>query len=359
MDIIRKELLKNKDPCMNYVGIGSAINIYTKKEDETLDIEPKNNHENPICIQNIKNNFPFIKIQSVLFDPGIKNYPIIIQKKLNKLDENWINSYHDTNFDIFVNELLGHKIFVIRLNIFYGKNIKNNYKFFDINDFLEFMIEYSIKTFGCFIFNDYTGYNFYKYSLYIYNKYKSHLNRIIIGIGFQTDSGCFPPLDQDHCQISAEYNLDYGITLFNPYLIDSPELYTYYFEKSKLKDNFNNTIINAQLINYIKYWKSIIINILFPAYRLCLLFEKGEDVKLNFKNYIEIIDDYFQIERSKYNLQGIQELIIINIEKLLSYMNLKKYKENIVNIIINDKDPYIVTNNINIFLSLLIDDYCM
>ena len=195
--------------------------------------------------------------------------------------------------------------------------------------------------------------------MYIYNKYKSYLNRIIIGIGFQTDYGCYPPLDRDHCQISTEYNLDTGITLFNPYYIDSTAEYIYYFEKSKLKDNFENTIINSQLLNYIKYWKSIILNILCPAYRLCLLFEKGEDIRENFKTSIEVIKVYFDLEKSKYNLLGIQELIIINIEKLLNYMNLEKYKENLINIIINEKDPYIFTNDINIFLSLLIDDYCM
>ena len=44
MDIIKNELLK-KEHCINYVGIGSAINIFSKKDDGELEFKESYNHE--------------------------------------------------------------------------------------------------------------------------------------------------------------------------------------------------------------------------------------------------------------------------------------------------------------------------
>lgn len=172
-------------PVFIYVGIGTAAGLLNAQRR----LNPENYHQFPPFIQNLRNNFPTLRIILALIDPQQENPPYVVEDfNLRSNDNNIIDQYRnrDGTLQTFV-----WRQDVTTIPYFNNNNNNANPAAVDITQELRLLNLFAIEQRVSLLYHDFTGKPVRLLSEYFDEEISQHLDQIVYGMSAREDHGCY------------------------------------------------------------------------------------------------------------------------------------------------------------------------
>jgi hypothetical protein len=281
------------EPFLIYIGVGTYAGLMTTREDGTCFLEPKNYHQYPPFLKELKRYTPHLHLHIVLIDPMQENPPYMIQDRLytgEEFFEEKENSYISYDGQIHVN--------VLRKSV----TIEDTYKYSvgyctDISEDLHHLNSYCIENNLSLLYHDFTGRNMKIIAEYFDKNLGTDIDTIVYGFGARADFGCY--FDLTHPVAFYPYSMEkkkyrYQLIFLNFYkFINSGKFdkIDEYLNTDKLTQ-LNQTIIKNHLDEFKKYFRDNLVNNILYSLRIVYQYEKKEILDLN-ETFFSKFDKHF------------------------------------------------------------------
>ena len=285
---IIEEIKKERNHIV-YIGVGTLAGL--KEADGSL--LPKNYHQYPPFIQNLKNSYADMSLSILLIDPYQECPPYIVQDKGLVLKEILDNNFIDNSSnDVYSLPDQSITVYTFRQDVYTDPYQTYNNNYLNITTHLRDLNAYAIANDVLFIYHDFTGRNNRLLAEFFDEEIKEHLDHIIYGLGLREDVGCYFDLT-DMCSQHPFYRTPQGtLRLFN--------VYNYIInDKLSLMLNtsmFNNTdIVNSHTKKLLLLIKQELNNSILQTLRTVFRMFIGEEV-----NGFDIDRNYISCEKYSY-----------------------------------------------------------
>jgi len=331
--------IRAKKTHLIYLGVGTAAGL--REPDGTL--LPKNYHQFPPFLQDLKNSLPDMQLHIILIDPRQEDPPYMVQDK-NLISDNSII------------------IYTLRTDVYtepYKEYNHNNGQ--DITSLLRDLNEYVMHNNVAFLYHDFTGKNNKILAEFFDEELGEHLDHVIYGLSLREDHGCYfdltEPCSYHPYYLTATgqlkfYNL-YYYTINNKIHLLQQDIVRKYITEN----NSNQHIIAAHNNHIQEIIKKEVLNVVLQAlrvvFRLITTEEADKDLAFNYfqpnkrlicltlyqeKNYTELYT-YLLTEFGKKidifaNLKGLD----LTGREILEFITL-------------DDDPFMWYNNVRHFFN--------
>ena len=253
-----------------YIGIGTAAGL--REPDGAL--LPKNYHQYPPFIQDLKNSGPTISLAVLLIDPNQENPPYMVEDKGLVPKDTPHNNNNYTDIYTSPDETL--TLYTLRANVYADVFQRYDDTYINITDHLRVLNAYAMANNVLFICHDFTGRRNQLLAEYFDDELRDHLDHIVYGLGLREDFGCYFDLT-DPCSYHPYYRTGVGaIKLFNAY---------YYIVNDKLSMMRSDTmrsdsmLINKHIEKLLTLVKQELHNVVLQALRVVFRLIVGEAVK--------------------------------------------------------------------------------
>lgn len=339
-----------------YVGIGVATHVTITDYKSMMQIvDPKIEHQYPMCLKKICELSDNIHTFIVLIDPMLEDPPRIVRSNKifsqNKFGDGWI--VDETYKNIYYNKSKKMTVYACKYAVTYPGDIwRNNEsyknKLIDMKLFFDSLNKKSIINNWFSLIHDFSGRPISYLAKYYDKQLGNHRNHVIYGLGCRLDSGCYIDLTSNICQLVCNIT-DSGIKAFNPYMYDNCDIYMI---RNLMNDNKDNKLICDSLNIYVditvkEFWDE------FNTFRrICLLREnymenKMEhmeitDRELTHLNIKSLVDTRELLNNSK--IRELHELCLKEFTEILGnvlkLLNINMKAENIMKELFGKKDKY-------------------
>lgn len=241
--------IRAKKTHLIYFGVGTAAGL--REPDGTL--LPKNYHQYPPFLQDLKNTIPDLQLHIILIDPRQEDPPYMVQH--NNLQDNSIT------------------IYTLRTDV-YSEPYKeyNHDNGQDITSLLRDLNEYVMQNNIAFLYHDFTGKNNKLLAEFFDEELGEHLDHVIYGLSLREDHGCYfdltEPCSYHPYYLTATgqlkfYNL-YYYTINNKIHLLQPDIVGKYIASN----NNNQHIIAAHNRQIQEIIRKEVLNVILQALRV-------------------------------------------------------------------------------------------
>lgn len=340
--------IPSRDPVLIYIGVGTFAGLMTTADDGTRFLEPKNYHQYPPFLKELKRTIPNLHLQIVLIDPMQENPPYMVR------DTNYTKEeFYEETSDNFVSYDGLINLHVLRQAVTIGEifpysidscqNIAG-----ELCELNQFCIENELSLF----FHDYTGRNMKLIAEYFDTTLGENIDRIIYGFGARADFGCYFDLTAPVARYP--FHLERGIQRYslrfmNLYkFIESRQFY-------QIGENMNGANISEQdqliltqhLEEFTRTLKSNVLNNMIYSLRMIYRLDKGEGADFNekfFSRFEErICQEFTALYKTRQYSRLFQALIEIYSDEMDVYARLQNFDvsgHEMLQIITSNPDPY-------------------
>ena len=346
-------------PVLIYMGIGTYAGLI----DNNGFLAPKNYHQYPPFIQNLKNTIPNLYIFIILIDPNQENPPYMVLDK---------GLEHTPSPDIFTSISKRTSLYVWRESVKAGPHdFPSNAV--DITANLIFLNNYAVMNNITFICHDFTGRRNSILADFFDKDIRSNIDHVIYGMGARNDSGCY--IDLESVDTYMPFRVEVESNSRRP-MIKFFNIYSYMFSGTVEKinhDKFNYPPYMREMIEnqkknavdtIISDFRNNILTVLRQVHQLIYSPKKNDTDEKEVEN----VSTFFFSGISSRNID--QFIILYNSHMFTAlYQKLKEYTGEqidyaaklremdidgceILEFIMSDKDPYKWDKNISSFFSI-------
>lgn len=335
--------IRAKKTHLIYFGVGTAAGM--REPDDSL--LPKNYHQYPPFLQELKNTLPDLRLHIILIDPRQEDPPYMM--------------------DIINDESLADKsitIYTMRTDVYtepYKEYNHNNGQ--DITSLLRGLNEYVMRNNIAFLYHDFTGKNNKLLAEFFDEDLSEHLDHVIYGLSLREDHGCYFDLTEP-CSYHPYYlTADGQLKFYNIYYYTINNkinlLQADIVEKYIANNNNNQHIITQHNRQIQEIIKKEVLNVVLQAlrgvFRLITEEPQPEEKTIAF--------NYFPPKKrlicwALYQEKNYTELYIYILtefgKKIDIFANLKGLDmtgKEILEFITQDDDPFMWYNNVKQFFS--------
>lgn len=346
------ENIKSERKNIIYLGVGTYAGL--KEADGSL--LPKNYHQYPPFLQNLKNSHTNVSLSVLLIDPLQENPPYMVRDKglvPKERDNNFIDNFSS---DVYTSPDQTLSLYTFRKDVYTEPYQNRNDTYVNITAHLRDLNTYAMTNEVLFIYHDFTGRNNQLLAEFFDEDIKAHLDHIIYGLGLREDLGCYFDLT-DLSSYHPVYRTPQGsLKLFNVYDYIVNDKINLMFNRHMLS-NTDTDIVNNHMQKLLKLVIYELNNTILYALRVVFRLITGEEVKEFDTEYT-----YFSHEKRSICLNFCREKNYCDLynflltefgKKLDVVAYIKKLDmtgREILEFITMDDDPFKWYNNIKHFL---------
>jgi hypothetical protein len=301
--------------------------------------------------------YPGINVIFVLIDEQLKSDPFMVKSKyieeelkktkedsvvfnddrnIASLDHGWfkeglINLDSNVKLKIYNNYETKNTVYSVYDYVNYIKcDDSNNY---DITEFVNSIVTFNIESSGSTVFHDFSGKDFRDLSRYIYNLHKYDLDRVVIGLGFGEDIGCFPDLSDIMYNVYFNVRKN-SISVMNPHQFNSPVDFIQGYKCTLKNDPFRSQLRRRYFTIKKDFYESI-----FILGRQMILLSKNTINNSIYMNsiYLHSKDLYGHFE---YETDAVLRKVYEELTIILSYIECDSKTESIFSKYLSNSDVY-------------------
>ena len=340
--------IPERDPVLIYIGVGTYAGLMTIGEDETRFLEPKNYHQYPPFIKELKKMIPNLRVSIVLIDPMQENPPYMVNDRKYTEDE-----FYEESIDKYVSYDEKIHLYVLRQSVTIGEIYPSHLdSCVNITDALHDLNQFCIQNDISLLYHDFTGRNMKMFAEYFDSSLDENIDRIVYGFGGRADFGCYFDLTSPVARypVFLERGVKrYFLRFLNlQKFIKSREFYKIdeylHFENLTL---FEKESIREQLNEFIRQIKSNVLNVMIYSLRMIYRLEKGVDTDFNEEFFMRFDErtchEFIELYRTRQFSRLFRALLEFYSEELDIYARLKNFDVNgyeMLQIITTNPDPY-------------------
>lgn len=346
-----------RDPVLIYIGVGTYAGLMTTAEDGTRFLEPKNYHQYPPFLKELKETIPNLHLQIVLIDPIQENPPYMITDKNYTREE-----FYETRPDSFISYDGYINLHILRQPVTIGELFPCSIEScMNIADGLHELNQFCIKNEISLFFHDYTGRNMKLIAEYFDRTLREHIDKIVYGFGARADFGCYfdltAPVSRYPFYIERGTSR-YFLRFVNLYkFINSRQFYQ--IEENIHGKNLsqpNQLILKEHIDEFTRTLKINVLNNMIYSLRMIYRLDKGNGVDFNekfFSRFEErVCEEFTALYRAKQFSKLFQVLLEFYSNEMDIYARLQNFDVSgyeILQIITSNPDPYKWCNELKQF----------